>query len=308
MVEFWLALIHIIKEITTPDESDQSTSYNYSQKMINPEHTNNPDTPREPKRIVYLSPPSIYSMADNWYDFVTPSHFWIQWRFAVIRKLLPKANDWGNTLDIGCGNGAFGQQIESHYGILASGCDLNEKALRTISHGYDQVYFYNIHQRNAEFEGYFSTIFLMDVLEHIENPVEFLQSASYHLSPKGKIIINVPAIQMLYSKYDTVAGHVKRYHLTTITTELTRAGYQIESAGYWGLALVPLLLIRKWVLNFFEDKDVIEIGFQPNSQLIRQLLNLLMSVETKLFARTVIGSSLLVIARKRCWAPNNDRA
>ena len=238
-------------------------------------------------------------MADNWYDFVTPSHFWIQWRFAVIRKLLPKSNDWGNILDIGCGNGAFGQQIASHYGILASGCDLNEKALRNISHGYDHIYFYNIHQRNAEFEGYFSTILLMDVLEHIENPVNFLESASYHLSPDGKIIINVPAIQMLYSKYDTVAGHVKRYQLTTITTELTRAGFHIESAGYWGLALVPLLLIRKWVLNFFDDKDVIEIGFQPNSQIIRQLLNLLMFVETKLFARTVIGSSLLVIARKK---------
>ena len=67
-------------------------------------------------------------MADEWYEFVTPSHFWIQWRFAVIRKLLPKSNDWGNTLDIGCGNGAVGQQIESYYGICASGCDLNEKA------------------------------------------------------------------------------------------------------------------------------------------------------------------------------------
>ena len=298
MVDYWLAPIHIIKEITTKDGSDQPTSPNHTQKMINQEHTNKPDTCRQPKRIVYLSPPSIYSMADEWYEFVTPSHFWIQWRFAVIRKLLPKSNDWGNTLDIGCGNGAVGQQIESYYGICASGCDLNEKALRTISHGYNQVYFYNVHQRNTEFEGCFSTILLLDVLEHIENPVAFLESTSYHLAPEGKIIINVPAIQMLYSKYDTVAGHVKRYQLATITTELTRAGFQIESAGYWGLALVPLLLIRKWVLNFFENKDVVKIGFQPNSQLIRQLLNLLMYVETKLFARTVIGSSLLVIARK----------
>ena len=238
-------------------------------------------------------------MADEWYEFVTPSHFWIQWRFAVIRKLLPNTNDWGNTLDIGCGSGILGQQIESHYGILASGCDLNEKALRTISHGYDKLYFYNIHQRNAEFEGCFSTILLMDVLEHIENPVEFLKAVRYHLSSDGKIIINVPAIQMLHSKYDTVQGHVKRYRLTTITNELTRAGLHIESAGYWGLALVPLLLIRKFVVNFLEDKDVMEVGFQPASQLIRQLLNLLMSVETKLFARTVIGSSLLVIARKK---------
>lgn len=266
---------------------------------MKPELTNKTRNSQEPEQIVHLSPPSTYSMADEWYGFVTPNHFWIQWRFACIRKLLPKKHYWGKILDIGCGNGALGQQIEAQYGILASGCDLNEKALRTISGGYDQLYFYNIHQRNAEFEGCFSTILLMDVLEHLDKPVEFLESASYHLSPGGKIIINVPAIQMLYSKYDTIAGHVKRYRLDTITNELTRAGFHIESAGYWGLALVPLLLVRKLVLIFFKDEDVIEIGFQPSSQLIRQLLNLLMSIETKLFARTVIGSSLLVIAGKK---------
>lgn len=265
-----------------------------------PELTNKPETPEEPVRIMHLSPPSIYSMADEWYDFVTPSHFWIQWRFSVITKRIPKTYDWGNILDIGCGNGALGQQIESQYGIRGSGCDLNEKALRTIRRGYDQLYFYNIHQRNTEFEGYFSTILLMDVLEHIDNPVEFLEAASYHLCPGGKIIINVPAIQMFFSKYDTVAGHVKRYRLATITNELIRAGLKVESAGYWGIALVPLLLIRKLLLKFFRNEDVIEIGFQPNSQFIRQILNLLMSVEIKLFTRTVIGSSLLVIARKRC--------
>ena len=270
--------------------------------MVKPEHGNKPETSLEPTRIVYLSPPSNYSMADEWHDYATPSHFWIQWRFAVIRKLLPKTNDWGTILDIGCGNGAFGQQIESHYGILASGCDLNEKALRTIYRGYDELYFYNIHQKNANFEGIFSTILLMDVLEHIENPVEFLKSASYHLSSGGMIIINVPAIQMLYSRYDTVLGHIKRYRLATITSELTSAGFHIERAGYWGLALVPLLLIRKFVVNFFKNENVTEIGFQPNSQLIRHLLNLLRLIETKLFASTIIGASLVVIARKKVLA------
>lgn len=240
----------------------------------------------------------MYSMADEWYGFVTLNHFWIQWRFASIGKLLPKKYDWGKILDIGCGNGALGQQIEVQYGIRAFGCDLNEKVLHTISRGYDQLYFYNIHQRNAEFEGYFSTILLMDVLEHIDNPVEFLEAASYHLCPGGKLIINVPALQMLYSKYDIRCGHVKRYRLATITNELTRAGFYIESAGYWGISLVPLLLIRKLVLHFYREDDVIRIGFQPNSHLMSQLLNLLMSVEIKLFTRTVIGSSLLVIATK----------
>ena len=268
--------------------------------MTTPELTNNPETPGEPVRIMHLSPPSIYSMADEWYDFVTPSHFWIQWRFSMITKRIPKTYDWGNILDIGCGNGALGQQIVTQYGIRASGCDLNDKVLRTISRGYDQLYFYDIHQRNADFEGYFSTILLMDVLEHIENPVAFLEAASHHLCSDGTIIINVPALQILHSKYDTVQGHVKRYRLATITNELITAGFHIESAGYWGLALVPLLLVRRLVLKFFKNEDVIKIGFQPNSQLIRQLLNLLMLVETKLFARTVIGSSLLVIARKRC--------
>ena len=265
---------------------------------MTPDLTSKTGGSQEPVQIVHLSTPSTYSMADEWYGFVTPSHFWIKWRFACIRKLLPKKYEWGTILDVGCGNGVVGQQIKSHYGIEASGCDLNEAALRTISMGYNKLYFYNIHQRNSEFESYFSTILLMDVLEHIDKPVEFLEAANYHLSPGGKIIINVPAIQLLYSKYDAIAGHVKRYRLTTIANELTKAGFHVECAGYWGLSLVPLLLIRKLVLNFYREENVIEIGFQPSSHLMRQLLNLLMFIETRLFTRTPIGSSLVVIATK----------
>ena len=67
----------------------------------------------------------------------------------------------------------------------------------------------------------------MDVLEHIEEPERFLRSVFFHLSPTGRLIINVPALQIFYSKYDTLVGHLRRYDINFLRQELELAGFEI---------------------------------------------------------------------------------
>ena len=48
----------------------------------------------------------------------------------------------------------------------------------------------------------FDTILYMDVLEHIEDDEMFFNNLEFYLKNDGKIIINVPSLQIFYSKYE----------------------------------------------------------------------------------------------------------
>ena len=57
----------------------------------------------------------------------------------------------------------------------------------------------------------FDTIIYLDVLEHIkEDKKEFL-NAYDKLNANGSLIINVPAFNFLYSRFDKDVNHCKRY-------------------------------------------------------------------------------------------------
>lgn len=250
------------------------------------------------QKIIFLSPESDCFMADEWYKFATSDHFWIHWRFEALQRIIPKDYKWGNTLEIGCGTGVLREQIEKFYNITVAGCDLNLNALEMAIKSRSPLYFYNVHQKHEEFRESFSTIFLMDVLEHIEDPVAFLNSVSFHLKKSGRLIINVPAFQSLCSQYDEVAGHIKRYNIPDIKKELHAAGFRIESASYWGMSLIPLLMIRRFILRFYQKDQVIKVGFQPVSPLIDSVLRYIMRIEYAIFSQPPAGTSLMVVAQK----------
>ena len=250
------------------------------------------------EKIEFLSPPSDYVMADEYYQFATIDHFWIKWRFEALRKILPKGYVWGRTLDIGCGNGVVREQIEKYYNSTVAGCDLNLSALRMAPLGCGPLYFYNIHQRHKEFKESFSTILLLDVLEHIKEPISFLNSVSFHLKVGGRLIINVPVFQWFYSRYDKVQGHVKRYNFLLLKSELRLSGFNIENATYWCMSLMFLLLIRKFIMRFCRKKQVMRIGFQPISPLIDYIMQFIRRIECVILPRPPAGTSLIVIARK----------
>ena len=69
---------------------------------------------------------------------------------------------------------------------------------------------------------------------------------------------------------------------------------------YWGLFLIPLLLLRK-VINSFQDNQekVISIGMSTKNKLVKKVLNILRFIEVTLPSKIrFVGSSLIVILKK----------
>jgi SAM-dependent methyltransferase len=65
-------------------------------------------------------------------------------------------------------------------------------------------------------EEQFDSIIYIDVLEHIENDREELNTAARHLRPGGHVIVLAPAHQWLFTPFDAAIGHFRRYNRRTL--------------------------------------------------------------------------------------------
>ena len=203
-------------------------------------------------QIEKLSSTEVVSMSDDWYEIANHEHFWMKWRFEIFKfyfsQNIPKT---AKILEIGCGNGVFRDQLEN-CGYVVDGCDLNLFALKLANRGKGRLIYYNIFDLAPELIGKYDLIILMDVIEHIDNDVEFLRIAGKHLNDDGLVLINVPAYKYLFSKYDTEAGHHRRYTKGKLNKVLEKSGFVPIKTGYWGLILIPIAIIRKIHLYFIK--------------------------------------------------------
>ncbi|MEV0728478.1 MULTISPECIES: class I SAM-dependent methyltransferase [Polymorphospora] len=80
--------------------------------------------------------------------------------------------------------------------------------------------------------GDYSAAVSYNVLEHIEDHVEALQSMRDLVRPGGKIVLIVPAFPFAMSPVDIATGHVRRYTKKTMRAALEDAGLTVEKLHY----------------------------------------------------------------------------
>lgn len=247
----------------------------------------------------------IYNKTNQeWHVHSSNDNFWIKWRYDEILKALKLSNiDLNknyNCLDVGSGMSNFAEKIERNSNFIVDQFDIDKKLFekKVITKG--KFYFYDINAKENRFKNKYDIIFLMDVLEHIEDDKTFFNNLEFYLKHDGKIIINVPSLQIFYSKYDIAVGHCRRYTRSSIKKLINQKKYDIKMY-YWGLFLIPLLLLRK-IINSFQDnhEKVISRGMSTKNKVVKKVLNILRFVEVTLPSKLrFVGSSLIVILKKK---------
>src|SRR5262249_19831546 len=140
----------------------------------------------------------------------------------------------------------------------------------------------------------FDVIFMFDVLEHIADEDRFLESVKFHLAPNGRILLNVPAQRWLYSEYDRIQGHCRRYSRQDMITVARRNGFAARQVTYWGSTLVPFLAVRKLIVKSAGSaREQYTRGFAPQGDLVNRLLLTLSRCERVPQAFT--GTSVMAI-------------
>ena len=161
----------------------------------------------------------------------------------------------------------------------------------------------NIEQINQVAENLknkYDIIFLLDVLEHIDHDNEFLQSCYFHMKQGAFLIINVPSIPELFSKYDNAVGHIRRYKKRDLKNLLIKSEFKISLLYYWGFLLIPLLFFRKIMMNLSKqnNEEIIKKGMDTQPKTVTFLINMLKYIELKFLRISILGSSLISIVKK----------
>jgi hypothetical protein len=97
-------------------------------------------------------------------------------------------------------------------------------------------------------DGELDCVVMMDVVEHIENDVLFLNAVVNKLKDGATILITVPAYQSLFSIHDVRCAHYRRYNRKQLLTLLKRNDIRIERCHYF---YTSLFLVR-WLTLFFK--------------------------------------------------------
>ena len=151
-------------------------------------------------------------------------------------------------LDLGCGNGFLTNHIstffkETHgYDVSESGINLAKKR-----NNLNEKYFLTDKNLSNIEKNYYDIVTLLEVIEHVYDPHEFLVNIKSKMKKKGKIIISTPfhgyfknlAIA-LTNKFDHhfnplwLHGHIKFFSKRTIIQILEDNGFKINTIYYSG--------------------------------------------------------------------------
>ena len=198
----------------------------------------------------------------NIYDF--DNFIQLRWYPRRVKELADKR---GSLLELGLGHGITTTIFENHFDrhtvLDASGAvidnfrknypDSNAEIVKT----YFETY---------ETDEKFDVIVLGYILEHVENPSLILRQFRKFMAPDGVMFITVPNAEVLnrrlghiagmlpdilmLSDHDRLLGHRRYYTVSSLTEEITAAGYKVEILE--GIYLKPFTTAQMISLDFGE--------------------------------------------------------
>ena len=223
-------------------------------------------------------------------------HWWWRARQEVILENLHRLRPpggWRNILDVGCGDGLFFAELLK----LGSEVEGVEPAAGLITDGgghRERIYV-------GPFDGDFrpgktyQLILMLDVLEHIADPVGALRRVVELLGSDGTFLATVPAFMQLWTKHDELNHHYARYTKETFRDVAHAANLHIDHQKYFLHWTCPAKLAVRLVERMFPTPPAIPT---VPPRFINEALYWLSHLEAKLLRplNVPFGSSLLVVA------------
>lgn len=238
------------------------------------------------------------AFTDNQFDSIYPegieNHYWNRSRNRIIQKFLRKYNPENKpALEIGCGRGIVVKFLKD-CGFQITGCDL---ANFLVEEKYRDILFpqKGFADLPPDLITSTHTVLLLDVLEHLEYPDEFLKSIASTFPFLKTVIITVPSPPELWSNYDEFNGHFRRYSMKDLQETKLPGNFVIADCQY----LFHLLYWPARIQVKFRKQRNTEInppvGLQKK---VHALISGVLRLEAVLFPKKWKGTSLLMILQK----------
>jgi SAM-dependent methyltransferase len=207
---------------------------------------------------------------------------------AIVGLFVEAKKNYGKTgtvLDIGCGRGRLGLEIE-RLGFRVSGIDESSVACETARTRLSEVIeldltdFAKVEQMLGERR--FDWLMMADVLEHLPCPEKVLEFYKQYLAPGGRLMLSLPnavvwdnRLRIMFGRFDyRDSGTMDRTHLRFFTFRSARE--LVENAGFTplrrtlepGMVRAFLPLVKKLV----SSKDPSSILESPTYQFYKSYI------------------------------------
>ncbi len=224
-------------------------------------------------------------------------HWWFRARLEILRTVIPPgapASRLRRVVDLGCGTGTVLGALRDLGETIGVEIDDTLRAV-AVGRGLD-VRAGALPDRVPVEPGTADVVLLLDVLEHLEDPVAALGTARKLLAPDGMLVITVPAYQWLWSAHDVTLRHKRRYTRDALTRLASDAGFAIERATYFNTLLFPALAIVR-LLGRLQRRSGHDLH-RPGP-MVNRLLERVFAAERHLLRRVALpfGNSILLLAR-----------
>jgi 2-polyprenyl-3-methyl-5-hydroxy-6-metoxy-1,4-benzoquinol methylase len=193
-------------------------------------------------------------------------HPWEEVRFEFFLKKIRKYVDLKTEnyiLDVGCGDAYFIAKLNEIYpNLICIGVDINfsEHDIQKLKqiHSKSKFELFNSIKKAREHVPRIDLILLMDVIEHIENDVDFLL---YDIAPiveknNAIVFITVPAYQKLFTKHDVFLGHYRRYNNALLLSAIQKGNLAKIEVGYFFSSLIGLRILEKVVDKINPSRNI----------------------------------------------------
>jgi len=221
------------------------------------------------------------------------NHWWHLARNRIvyyeIKKLTPHASA---VLDVGCGRGIMVKYLRQK-GIDCKGVELaTTKALTGVA---SHIHFgTNAIEIPYEERSCYATILLLDVVEHLPNPLNFLQSLATAYPRLSHVILTVPARPELWSNYDDFYGHYRRYTAGMIEVLANQLCWEIVSQTYF---FRPLYLPARALAVLQKKRNIRFHAPQGLTIMMHRLISYAMIMDYHIIPASVPGTSVFACFR-----------
>ena len=90
----------------------------------------------------------------------------------------------------------------------------------------------------------FDAILLSEVLEHLEDDRAALRTCRDLLAEGGCLVLTVPSDPSLWTRWDDLAGHRRRYTRRELVRKVDAAGFRVRQVINWGFPVTGWLAVR----------------------------------------------------------------
>ena len=214
--------------------------------------------------------------------------FWLKARSLFVFKMMTKYHKQKSVLDIGAGAGMLFKHLKD---ISPSTRYYFQEPLQSLREEMIKV----SGPESCVMEGgtYLQdSIVMLDVLEHIEDDQKFLNDLNTHMTSESIFIITCPAFKQLWSEWDQLLGHHRRYTKKDLEYKLKTAGFEIlESRYLFHFFVIPALIRRKQKAQGSEFPKI------PNA--LNLILFLWALFELNFLSFLPFGTSITAVVRRK---------